>query len=283
MFRIQSSIFIIILFLFISSCGLLDMDGYEPAYIEINEISFLHTEEQGPPSHDISIVQIFFEGQSLGYYEFPLKLAVVPTMPESELVIQAAVSENSQSYAIESYAMMEQFTVTQEFIPGEVYQFEPVFKYLESVGFAFAETFEASHIFQRDMDDNDTTKMVTTEEMAAYGLQSGVMEVFDNLQNIVANDFRSQGIIEGGQVFLEYEFKSDIFFSVGFIAFNPGSTVNVAPIIEQPSEEWKKVYLELTLPMLANPAEEYSIFFAADHTNGDGKVYLDNVKLIYRK
>lgn len=274
-----------ILFLFLSvilwqSCSLLDLRGDTPSYIIVDELAFSHKEGQGPTNHNINYVEVYFENIPLGFYEVPFKLAVIPTMETSKLTILPAIQENISPTAITSYPMMKPFVLEQHFEENKEYELSPTFTYSEGTKFVFTETFESNHIFTTDLDTFSTTLEITSD-MVSVGQGAGVMRVKEDEKMRVTTLFSNKDLANGGQVFVEVEFKGTAIFNVGLIG-NTGPDIQFEQgVFLNAREDWKKVYLNMTLPVIKLKKEEVRLYLEAISSEGEGEVYLDNIKLIY--
>lgn len=281
------SVFFIYLFTAIllsqSSCGLLSEQGPEAAFVEIPSLEFTHGPDKGPIDHSIKHVEIFFEEVSIGYYEIPVKLAVIPTQDESRIVIRPAINENGLVNAISSYIMMENYELTTTFNINEVYTIIPTFDYADNLIFDYVETFESGNSFEYDLDNIDSSRMLLTTEDARDGVTSGLLSG-ENAESIdAATDFVFTGLDNGGRdVFLEFSYKNNDDFIFGLVTFNTGQPDRVIPLINLVRrDEWNKLYLDLTFVIQNNPAEGYRLFFKLDAADSDSKVFIDNVKLLH--
>lgn len=266
-----------------SSCGLLSVQGPEAAFIEIPSIEFTHNAEKGPYDHNIKHIEVFFEGSSLGYYEVPLTLAVIPTMETSSLVIRPAIRENGKANGITNYIMMTNHTVTQKFEVDEFYTIIPQFDYAENLIFDYVETFESGNSIEFDLDNIDTSRMVRTQDEARNGASSGLLsgEIAEATRS--ATDFVFTDLDNGGRdVYLEMSYLNNDDFIFGLVAVNTGFPNQEIPLINLVDrDEWNKLYVKLTNIILNNPAEGYRLYYQLDASSSTSKVFIDNVKLLH--
>lgn len=273
-------LFLLLSFVFIQSCSLLELRGDIPSYIIVDKLNFEHKEGQGPTNHNINYVEVFFENSTLGIYQVPFKLALIPTKETSNLTILPAIQENVSSTAITPYPMMTPFVIEQKFEENKEYELSPTFSYSEGTKFVFTETFEGNHVFTSDLDTFSTT-MQLTSDMVSQGQGAGVMRLKEGEEMRVSTLFSNKDLANGGQVFVELDYKSSLVFNVGVLG-NTGGDVQFEPaIFLKEREDWKKLYLNITLPILNVKKDEIRLYIEAKSTEGDGEVYLDNVKLIY--
>lgn len=91
-------------------------------------------------------------------------------------------------------------------------------------------------------------------------------------------------IPRGNDVYLEFNFKSDLELIAGIYPIT-GSVVQGVPIVNYfPSSEWKKAYVSLAEDVnnAAYNGADFRIFFAAfKNTQEEATIYLDNIKLVH--
>ena len=79
-------------------------------------------------------------------------------------------------------------------------------------------------------------------------------------------------------------FKSNINFNVGLIIINESDLEVKKELIQlYPTEEWKKIYLDLApLISMGNMFSKFKIYFEGYYHNNEtnNAIYLDNLKLI---
>ena len=83
--------------------------------------------------------------------------------------------------------------------------------------------------------------------------------------------------------FLELNFKSNINFNIGLIIINNSNLEEKKELIQlYPSEEWKKIYLDLgPLISMGNIFSKFKIYFEGYYQNSEinNEIYIDNIKL----
>lgn len=273
-----------LLILGFNSCNPFAIQGPEAAFINIPAVEFSHPLEQGPRQHEINHVEIFFENFSIGYYELPVFIAVIPTMTTSPLTIRPAIEYNGGATDITAYTMMKNFAIEQEFITGETYEFIPQFDYKDNVVFDYVETFEFSNTFNFNTDEIDSTQTSLSQENAAEGqfsckfgvdpdefLQAGTNFSFADLAN--AN----------GDIFVEFEYISDLPAAFGITAMANGESFSGTYYNLNPRSEWNKIYLDIKQFIVQVPAEEYKLYFEIDGniSSTPSSLFIDNIKLLH--
>ena len=265
------------------SCNPLAVQGPEPAFIDIPSVEFTYPFEQGPPEQAIQFVEIFFENFSIGYYEIPASISVVPTMDISNITIKPAISENGVKNAVTVYDMMTWHIVDQKFTPFETYEIIPQFKYDPLVVFDLVETFESSNGITFDLDEIDSTTLVRTTVDSRNGNYAGLI-TSENGKNIaVASDFLFTEIRNSREVFLEFDYRNNVNFIVGLAAFVGNENFKIPFYTVTKKDNWNKLYLDLSSITAEIPAEGYRIYFEMQSapTSPPSEIFIDNLKLLH--
>lgn len=268
----------------LTQCSLLELDGPMPAFIEISDLQFEHGLNEGPPTHNIKHVEVFFENKSLGYYELPIKLAIIPTLEKSTLVIKPAIRENGQKNFITTYVLMTNYSITQTFETNKVYPIKPVFQYLPNVKVPFLETFEDTNDFIFNVDKKDSLNQDTlfrTNEMAAFGDYSGKIKIEKDAFISMASEIKIPGLRDKVRVFAEFEYKNEIPLVFGLVGYKDDIEAKSGLIALQEKTDWNKIYIDLTKIIALSDLDEYRLFFEARDSKGPGNIFIDNVKLLY--
>ena len=273
-----------ILLFAISSCNPLATQGPEPAFLNISAIEFIHDFEKGPRLHQIDHVEIFFENFSIGYYELPAEIAVIPTKEVSNLTIRPAIRENGGKNTITVYNMMTSYIVDQTFEAFETYEINPQVDYASNVVFDLVETFESSNSMTFDLDGIDSTMLVRTTKDANDGSYSGLLSSENGRDILVGSDFLFTDLDNDRRdVFIEFEYRNDIPFEIGMYAFGGGNSLEIPYIFTFPARaQWNKVYLNFTPAIFNIPSEGYRIFLRTNSSSSFlSEVFIDNLKLLH--
>ncbi len=268
----------------IISCNPLATQGPEPAFLNISAIEFIHDFEKGPRLHQIDHVEIFFENFSIGYYELPAEIAVIPTKEVSNLTIRPAIRENGGKNTITVYNMMTSYIVDQTFEAFETYEINPQVDYASNVVFDLVETFESSNSMTFDLDGIDSTMLVRTTKDANDGSYSGLLSSENGRDILVGSDFLFTDLDNDRRdVFIEFEYRNDIPFEIGMYAFGGGNSLEIPYIFTFPARaQWNKVYLNFTPAIFNIPSEGYRIFLRTNSSSSFlSEVFIDNLKLLH--
>lgn len=92
-------------------------------------------------------------------------------------------------------------------------------------------------------------------------------------------------VIGSQRIFVEVNYKSSHELVIGINAIIPlqANPVKIPIVVLKSTNEWNKIYLEITNPVHANSdASSFQIYFFSNLSdlNSTGTVYLDNFKVI---
>ncbi|MBK6905150.1 MAG: hypothetical protein IPH04_20700 [Saprospirales bacterium] len=278
--------------LLLGSCDLINPEEQVPAYVYVQPFSLQANPniDAGSLDHRITHVFAYVGSEFLGIYSLP---ALIPVLleGEQEVLLDPGIRENGVSITIGIYPFYERYQKTLDLSPGKIDTLSPVTRYRSNSKVHFIEDFESGlPIFSEDRDQNALTFLDVTTEEVFEGANSGFVRL-DTLNAFFdAGTDRNQTFMlgEGGKVFLEVNYKTDIDVLFGLVEIdNTGQAFSYYDYGLLPRETWNKVYFNLTDLVTTTNAEEYQIAVTAGLPFQNGKftlpeafVYLDNIKLI---
>jgi len=280
--------------LFLSSCDIINPEEKIAAYVYVDffELEDNPNVSEGSLDHSINNVQVFVDGDYLGIYTLP---ALVPVLQEGEKVIflDPVIRLNGQTFTLGIYPFYERYTGSVDLIPTEVDTVHPVVRYTDGINFAFVEDFElGGTIFDLDRDGNEETFLDVTTEEVFEGDRSGV--IFLDRENAFIDVGTTQSDLfplgEAQQIWLEVNFKSEVGVLYGLLGYdNLGAIASSFNYGTLAKEEWRKIYFNLTADVIESGFDDYGIaitaglpFEGGDFTLDSARIYLDNIKLIYK-
>lgn len=277
----------IILGMMVTSCSDFKNPDQIPAFVHIEVPTKEVTSNQGSASHQITEAYFYADNDFLGVYELGKSYPVLSDGP-TELTVFSGVRRNGISDAFGIYTFYAPYRETIDLTPGQVDTISPIARYTNSAKFLFIENFEAAHIFVHDMDNDEETNMVTTTTEVFEGNRSGMVEVDSTTEVVeVATEFVYTDLTPGNPVFMELNLKNEAPVFIGFVAID---AVNLPTrfykVQINPSEEWRKIYLELTdeIGQFRNASGFRFAFLTIYDPNlprEKQSAYFDNVKLLY--
>lgn len=270
-----------------ANCTLTDNDQPLPAYLEITDVNISTNQFQGDPTHKISDVWAYADNQLLGVFELPCKIPILTNGESTEFLIFPGFRNNGERSRSFTYNVMDQLKFTETLAPGDVIQKSLTFSYKAEAKFDFIEGFEGgSHIFTRDLDDDESTRIIATTEDKKSGAQSGKILLTEENSNIsVASIFDYNRIDNAGlDSYFEMDYKNDIPFFVGALYQQEGKLVSQPLILLNPSEEWNKIYIDFTSILSSPLLDKYTVYITTDLetlSGSTGTIYLDNLKFVH--
>lgn len=277
-------LFICVMF---TNCTLTDSEQPLPAYLEITDVNISTSQFQGDPTHKITDVWAYADNQLLGVFELPCKIPVLTNRETTEFLIFPGFRNNGERSRSFTYNLMDQLRFTETMAAGDVIQKSLTFSYKDDVKFDFIEGFEGgSHIFTRDLDDDEISRIVTTTEDKKSGAQSGKISLTEENPLIsVASLFEySRDDNAGLDSYFEMDYKNDIPFFVGALYQQEGQLVSQPLIVLNPSDEWNKIYIDFTSILSSPVIDNYSVYITTDLESlpeSTGTIYLDNLKFVH--
>lgn len=278
-------------FLFIcvvfTNCTLTDSDQPIPAYLEITDVNITTNQFQGEPTHKITDVWAYADNQLIGVFEIPAKIPVLPNQETTDFLIFPGFRNNGEQSRSFTYNVMDQLRFTETLAPGDVIQKALTFSYKDEAIFDFIEGFEGgSHIFTRELDENEGSRIQLTTEDKKSGAQSG--KIFLDSENssiAVASAFNYKRIDNAGlDSYLEMDYKNDVAFIVGVLYEQEGQIQSQPLIVINPTDEWNKIYVDFTSILSSPLIVDYTVYITTDlesFPNETGTIFLDNLKFVH--
>lgn len=302
MYRIKRlyyfSFFILLIistFLF-ESCYKISGTQTIPAYLQIDSV-FIETNYslQGTDSQKITDVWVYLNKDLVGVFELP---ALLPILAEgvNDLEIRPGIWLNGIQSTRVPYPFYKPIVYSEfNFIPDSIQDLGNVkTTYYDNLEFAWMEDFEVAGLTLVETSASDTVIKQTTPTnnpeafISANSKYSGLIALTDEKPVYSAASVSSFDLpkIQNDPVLLELNFKSDNLFYVGLL-MNLSSGIKKVPLlIMNHSADWNKIYINLgpNIALYATNAANYKVYFESGLESGkeEAKIYLDNIKLIYR-
>ncbi len=264
------------------SCNPFGIQGPEPVFLNITEPEFVFDLEKGPRNQRIQSVEVFFENFSIGFYELPAEIAIIPTQEISSLTIFPAIQRNGQITEFTPYTRMREVTIERNWVIGETYDITPQFDYKESTIFDYVETFEDGNSFNFDGDDIDSTITERVDTYAADGNFSCKLSTERGDINAATNFLFTGLSNDNKDVFMELNYKSDAVVEVGVRLETTNESLDIPFIFLDSQSDWRKVYLDLS-PLFAQfPAPGYRFYLSMEGPSGENarEAFFDNIKVL---
>ncbi len=294
----QAIVFIFLLATVLNTgCYKFSGDQTVPTYISIDEINITtYYPEQGSNSDDITDVWVYLNDGLLGVYEFPLnRPLVLPVLAEgrNKLEIRPGIKLNGITSTRVPYPFYKPIIFEDfDFIPGTTQSLGTLTTaYYTDTKFAWIEDFEQANITMEDFGDTITERTMPENNPVAFlsenSRYSGEITITQERPAYTSTSYNSFEIQPAGTIImLEMDFKTNNYLQVGVLIRDHTGEVPEKPlVITNPTEEWKKIYINLGSNLSLYPlAYDYKVIFRAGLETGNevGKIYIDNLKVVYR-
>lgn len=274
--------FLIILSSLIVSCALTDTFDEVPMFISIEKADLETTALQGNNSSKIQDVWVFADGASIGVFELPATIPILSPDEEVKIDILAGIRNNGLALSPKQYPFMQTLTYNLDFEPEKVVPLEPVFSYYPTTNFALLENFEAELQFNLDLDDDPTSTIYRSEE-TPFGQFCGKIDVTEanTLFRQTTSAIYSVSDFGNSEVYLEIDYKCEVPFIVGYIGDNGASQVFDFFIVLNTTDDWNKLYLDLSSQLNGGRYDRYQILIAGVPQTEEGSIWVDNIKLLH--
>lgn len=276
---------------FFISCSKQD-ETLVPSYIFVDTMSVNIEEMQGSASHNISDVWVTNENGLIGAFELP---AHIPVLQEGEtkLIVYAGIKLNGISGTRVYYPFYEPLNFTAKLGRDSVVNLTNLkVKYADFCKFVWIEDFESENFSFRTTTNGKVPLKRITESSEIFKIpgetnKSSVKAVLTNDSTYLEySSFESFKLPADGtrESFLELNYRNNAEFVVGL--FVNGTFVEQRPVVVvNPSEEWNKIYINLTNAVNENnTANNFRIYIKMVKPDDveSAYLYLDNIKLIHR-
>ena len=275
------SVSLLLIVLLLSSCDFINPEETIPSYIKID--TFLlqaGSSSQGPYNHSITDAWINVDGDFIGVFELPA-LAPVLHSGFSELIIKPGIKNNGIAASRISYPFYTNYSIDTVLDEKGIVLINPVVAYKEETVFDWIENFEDVGISI----DTSITSNVGIGDSIVNGSHVAKVVLLDS-----SDVFRAQTVnyynfpAAGSPLYLEMDYKTNNSLVVGLYINNSNQYLEQPVISINPSEQWKKIYIDFTyFSSMNNSATLYYLFFKANKTDSiDRSVILfDNLKLLH--
>lgn len=284
-----------------ATCDLINPDEKIPAYLQIDEISVEPASGvvAGTLSSNITQARVTIPDpekgitNTIGTFSLP---ATVPVLLEGdfEILVEPVIKANGNSFSLVAYPFYERIITQATLVPGEFINLELTTRYKEDSELRFEEDFESgsAEFFNRDLEPQSPNKIIGFEDGAFEGTSGKIALNKDNAGFNISTDFAFPiDLTETGLIYLEMNYKTDIPIEVGIIGINGiGEENYVYEYVIFESEEWNKIYLNLTELIQFLSEDNFRFVIrgvipfdpaTSDFSLESAEVLLDNIKLIH--
>ncbi len=288
--KILPIVIVAVVYFLAGACDFVNPEEDTPAFIRIEEIAVEEEEIFGTNSSKIVDAWVYINDNPLGTFELPV---TIPALHEGEnkITILPGIMLNGISNTRSVYPFYEKIEGTIELTTGETNKNYAAIttRYKDNITLPMQiqEDFESAGVKFEKYGDSDTMFYKINDpsiiDQQYGGDFAGAIYLTEehNLFEVATNEYYSLPK-DQSPVFLEFDYKNNQIFSVGFIANNYVHPYEVLSINKK--DQWNKIYLNLTSPIKKFIyANKFKIYIRAqkDPELEKANIYLDNIKLIY--
>ena len=274
-------LFCSLILLFFNSCV---TENAVPAYIHVPAFSLTTKPSEGTASEKITDAWVYVDGQINGVFQLPATLPIIE-IGKHDLKIFPGVRNNGTRSNPVIYALYNAYSVNFDLKAGKVDTIRPFTTYFNNLNFAIMEDFERTNTFIIDQDNNTNTRF-TIDANGFEGKCASLTLNKTNPRSEKASAARVPLSEFANSIFLEMNYKTEAFLSVGIIGSSVFSTPETLyKITLVPNKTWNKTYINLTNEVKQLKLTNFQIVFGAELPDSlsTAKVLIDNVKLIEAK
>jgi hypothetical protein len=279
---------VIVIFLgLIFSCEILNPDEPIPSYIHVDTAIVKKIPGEVTGFHNFQDVWVYVDGNLVGTYQIPFTIPVLPSGKQN-ITLEAGIKENGQSMFRTKYPFVTSFHKDTLLPPADTLHLSPAYEYID-VNVPLYEDFEDLGTKFETTEASDTNFMIMNDSNNISG-NYGYVAVDNNRPNFDCRTSELYALPKNKKTFVEFDYKGNEYITAGLFAkeYSDGifTDVRYSIIILYPSNEWNRVYLNLTEDIAQTTNSiEYRLFFSVSkevtEDNELGTVFLDNIKLIH--
>ena len=273
--------------LFLTSCDIINPEETIPARIQLNDITLEIPANQGTARQKITEVWTLAEGSFIGAFDPPTEIRYITEEALTSFIFRPGIRNNGILDDAIPYPMMTGYEAEINTTPGTLTEVTPVFRYKPEAVFSLIADFET----QNDLADNRDTVaasfVVRSDQEPYEGNYSGEMVMTQQAHFIEVGHSIAMGDLptDGTPVYLEFHYKSETEMSIGLlgIPLSGPSSSNFFYVV-RPSENWNKLYIDLTDRLKESGFPAYKVLFRSIYPGGTQvsyKILLDNIKVVH--
>lgn len=262
-----------------------DQEAGVPSYILLHAPKVVTTPGQGTDYQLFSEHYVFHNRSLLGAYSFEHEIPVL-TEGIDYLALFAGIRANGIRDLPQINFFFAPDTMTRSFVPGEVHEYTPTYRYSDGVVFHMIADFESGNPFTVDVDLDSETSLIPMEGMGFDGSRGGVVQLTqDHPEGTIATSEQFVDFVPGTSVMMELTYTTTVDLYIALIASTPSAGEAEYVIVSglRPYEGWNKVYIELSDYIEDSRHEHFQLMFSGIlPTDGEetGQYIIDDVKLL---
>lgn len=262
-----------------------DSDSKEAAFLVIDDYTVEAFRAGQDETANFSDVWVILDNEPYGVWTLPARIPIEVTGGERQVLLAPGVRVNGVSGAARQYPFFDFYEVNQAFTNGEEVNITPRFEYFDIAEIGFEETFELQNAFSVDLDNDLSTAIVRTDSIARLGTYSGEVRLPGETGMMQTSTFLryDADLLDGPNAYLELDVKGNMPLLVGYVTYGD-FTFGDYKVVVRESDEWVKLYIDLSEELTAGGVDEYQILIGASLDEleiSEGQVFIDNVRLLH--
>ncbi len=272
-------------FLFFS-CSKESLKSPTASYLVVNTpVLSVPSSSMGTNSHKITDVWLYVNDNFQGCFPINTVMPIVAS-GSADIKLFAGIRNNGIGSTRQPYVMFKPITFNQLLDPGVTYSMTPVFEYISYAKFLFHEEFEGFGCqFIPETNPGDSSFVITSNPAVVFGgngksLFMGMSDAKPTSKIIsTSNYYFPLSGSSGYRIYMEMNYKCNQEITVGLI----GGGQERSAITLRASDEWNKIYVELTTAVNTQPTYNYyNLYIAATKQQdiANPQIYIDNIKVV---
>lgn len=273
-----------------------------PLYLDLPDLR-LETdyENQGSAHSKMTTVWVTLNDENLGAYDLPATLPLLPRAGQNQLRLTPGINLNGISASRAIYETYEDLDLSFEFPenPQRADTLQPetaerTTRYRTFAQVRIVEDFDRAGSNLERSGSSDTNFVKVSGDGQTFtnphhpdedNGQAGLLITTPDKTFAEVSTVNTYNLPTAGQnVYVELTYRNNQPFLVGVIASVPTGNVQQQTAVINPRQDWNKIYINLITELSSfTNASNFKLFIGASHDQhlDTGKVYLDNIKLVY--
>lgn len=272
----------------ITSCDIINPAEDIPARIKLNEVTLEVQPGQGSAQHKITEVWVFANSNAIGAFTPPTEAHHITESATTNFSFRAGIRNNGILEDAIIYPMYTNYDVELNTEPGALSEVTPVFRYKPQAVFSLISDFETQNDFIDNRDTVAASMVVRSANEPFEGNFSGEIIISEEARFIEVGHAIALTDLptDGTPAYLEFHYKSEVEMGVGILGIPlSGPSASNFFYLLKPSEEWNKIYIELTNILVESQFTAYKVLFRSQYPTGGPqesyKIQLDNIKVVH--
>ncbi len=274
--------------LIVAGCNIINPPEAIPARIQLNEPAILVEPGQGTALHKITEVWVFANSNLVGAFTPPVEIPFITDKETSDFIFRPGIRNNGILDDAIIYPMLTDYELELNTTSGTVTVVNPIIRYKPEAVFSLVSDFEIQNDFVDNRDTVPESELTRSSSGPFEGNYSGEIILNSEAHFIeVGNAIALGGIpVDGTPVYLEFHYKSEVGMEIGLLGVQlSGPASSRFFYLLKPSEDWNKIYIELTDQVVLSGFPAYKILFRSlfppSSTEPSLKIQLDNIKVVH--